>query len=435
MEGDLTGRFPHKLSRGNQYLLVIYDYDSNAILAEPLKTRLAGEMTKAWMRIHNKLATQGTDPSIYIIDNEASLELKTALNKRKVTFQLVSPHVHRQNAAEQAIITFKNHLLAILAGADTEYPVSEWDRFLPQCEMTLNFLRNSRVDPKLSSYAYLFGNFDFNKTPLAPLGTKIAVHLKSDKRTSFSYHGQEAWYIGPSMEHYRCFKYYFPATRSTRDADTVEFFPKDIPFPKTTSEDYLLQSDILAILKSPPKFLPYLQYGDSTKNALVQLSQLIKNAVEQPSHRSERATVVAPPPRVETPPTVLIPTPLAPLGASTGSSTCSSTTSKGDTPISKSTGPSSKGAMRQPFVPVSKPYYHLDRLQMFFNMPTPKQRLAPQSVGQPCLLRRPVLHPFHQGTNFTNMLSNTYKLNKCLPCLAAIMYTMTWERKRQSIHF
>ena len=34
---DLTGRFPHKSSQGNEYLLVHYDYDSNGILAEPLK--------------------------------------------------------------------------------------------------------------------------------------------------------------------------------------------------------------------------------------------------------------------------------------------------------------------------------------------------------------------------------------------------------------
>ena len=222
------------------------------------------------MHLHKKLAGQFTLPSIYIIDNKASHELKTALKKKQLTYQLVPPHVHRRNAVERAISTYKNHLLAILAGADKEYPVSEWDRFLPQCEMTLNLLHNSRVNPKLSFYAYLFGNFDFNKTPLAPLGTKVVVHLKADKRASWNYHGQEAWYIGPSMEHYRCVKCYFPDTKATRDADTVEFFPKNIPFPKTTSEDYLLQSasDILAILKSPPTFLLYLQYGDSTKMPL-----------------------------------------------------------------------------------------------------------------------------------------------------------------------
>ena len=42
--GDLTGRFPHMSSRGNQYIVVIYDFDSNAILAEPIKSRATGEI-------------------------------------------------------------------------------------------------------------------------------------------------------------------------------------------------------------------------------------------------------------------------------------------------------------------------------------------------------------------------------------------------------
>ena len=36
---DLTGRFPHCSSRGNEYILVAYHYDSNAILGLPLKNR------------------------------------------------------------------------------------------------------------------------------------------------------------------------------------------------------------------------------------------------------------------------------------------------------------------------------------------------------------------------------------------------------------
>eukprot|EP00957_Ditylum_brightwellii_P132177 10078534-Ditylum_brightwellii.AAC.1 len=31
---DKTGKFPFKLSNGSQYALILYDYDSNAILAE-----------------------------------------------------------------------------------------------------------------------------------------------------------------------------------------------------------------------------------------------------------------------------------------------------------------------------------------------------------------------------------------------------------------
>jgi hypothetical protein len=36
---DQTGRFPVVLSKGNKYIMILYDYDSNAILAQPIKDR------------------------------------------------------------------------------------------------------------------------------------------------------------------------------------------------------------------------------------------------------------------------------------------------------------------------------------------------------------------------------------------------------------
>ena len=86
--------------------------------------------------------------------------------------------MHRCNAAEHAIHTLKNHYLAGLASCDNFSPLAEWDRLLPQVELTLNLLRSSRVNPSLSAYAYLFGNFNFNKTPLASPGTKVLIHKK-----------------------------------------------------------------------------------------------------------------------------------------------------------------------------------------------------------------------------------------------------------------
>ena len=136
------------------------------------------------------------------MDNEASTDLKTSLHKNKIQYQLVPPHIHRQNSPERAIRTFKNHLLTNMEGADPNFPVSEWDQLLPQIQITLNLLHNSRVNPALSSYAYLFGKYYFNEAPLAQVGTKVISHLKSDKRSSWAYHGEEGWYIGPSLEHY-----------------------------------------------------------------------------------------------------------------------------------------------------------------------------------------------------------------------------------------
>ncbi len=44
---DQTGKFPVQSSRGHNYVMVMYEYDSNAILSTPLKSRVAGELTKA----------------------------------------------------------------------------------------------------------------------------------------------------------------------------------------------------------------------------------------------------------------------------------------------------------------------------------------------------------------------------------------------------
>jgi hypothetical protein len=52
---NLTGRFPHTSSCGSQYILVVYDYDSNAILHSALKNKTAAEITKGWTNIYEHL--------------------------------------------------------------------------------------------------------------------------------------------------------------------------------------------------------------------------------------------------------------------------------------------------------------------------------------------------------------------------------------------
>ena len=294
---DLTGKFPIESSRGNKYVLIVYDYDSNAILAEALQNRQAGNIKIAWEKIHGTLVNRGAAPKLYIMDNEASQELKSAMTKKDIQFELVPPMVHRRNAAERAIQTFKDHFIAGLASVDPQFPIQEWDRLLPQATITLNLLRNTRVNPKLSSYAYLFGVFDFNKTPLAPPGTKVSVHNKADQRASWARRGTPAWYIGPAMEHYRCVTCYDPATRKEKVCDTVEFLPHKIPFPKVTVEDYLCQAvtDIVSLLKVPPaSTLPTLQYGNSTLNAFRQIANALNRAEPLPAPSETLITTPTP---------------------------------------------------------------------------------------------------------------------------------------------
>ena len=275
---DLTGRFPYQSSRGNKYVLVIYDYDGNAILMEPLKNRQAMEITVAFNKIYNRLVKHINEPKLFIMDNECSNDLKLSILKNKNTYQLVPPNQHRRNAAEKAIRTFKNHFLSGLATCNSNYPIHEWDRLLPQCELTLNLLRSARANNKLSAWAYLNGNFNFNRTPIAPPGTAVIVHGKPDKRASWAYHGQDGWYIGPAYDHYRCVTCYMPSTRSQVVSDTVKFIPKLIPIPDPTIQDHLRNTltDLVHLLHTDKCPIPSLQ-TESAKRSLITIADSLNN--------------------------------------------------------------------------------------------------------------------------------------------------------------
>ena len=73
---DLMAEFPYLSSCSNKYLLVLYDHDSKAILTHPLKTRQGAEIKQVWMTLHDHLALLDIPPRIFIMDNEASSDLK-----------------------------------------------------------------------------------------------------------------------------------------------------------------------------------------------------------------------------------------------------------------------------------------------------------------------------------------------------------------------
>ena len=139
---DLTGRFPHKSSRGNEYLFTMYDYDSNAILQVPIKNRQGKVIAEAFTACYDKLTKHGHVVKLFVMDNECSTDLQREILKIGGNYELVPPYMHRRNAAEVAIKTAKNHLLAGLATCEPDFPISEWDRLLRQCELTLNLLRS-----------------------------------------------------------------------------------------------------------------------------------------------------------------------------------------------------------------------------------------------------------------------------------------------------
>ena len=171
----------------------------------------------------------------------------------------------------------------------------EWDRLIKQANVSLNLLRASRVHPQLSAYTSLFGNFNYNRTPIAPPGTKVVYHNKPSNRPSWGFHGEQGWYIGPALDHYRNILVYFPKTRAEKTTDTVTFLPHSIPIPSISMQDYLLQAvdDIVSLLKNPPQsLLPTFKEGDPIRNAVLEIATTLKAALPPP---------VLPPPTVPEP--------------------------------------------------------------------------------------------------------------------------------------
>ena len=240
---DQTGQFPTRLQRGNKYIMVMVEIDSNAILVEPMTSRKDAEMIQAYDALITRLQRAGVVPIKHVLDNEISENMKEHIRDTcKMQVELVPPGCHRRNAAKVAIRNFKAHFLSVLAGVADDFPMNLWDRLLPQTEITLNLIRQSNATPTVSAYAHLCGPFDYNKMPLAPMGCNVQVHKKADSRGTWAYHTVEGWYINTSPEHYRTHTCHIKETRNERFSDTVDFKHKRITNPSITNADKVMMA-------------------------------------------------------------------------------------------------------------------------------------------------------------------------------------------------
>lgn len=164
-----TSHFPHISCNG-------YQYFSSSITTIPMPSSHSHQWEtvskqakhiKAWNHCCNYLKKLGQAPVLHIMDKEETSNnlLLHAIECNKVRMQLVPPHLHRCNAAKQAISTFKNHFIAGLCSINLQFPVNLWADLLPQVELTLNLcLHPCCLNTNKLSVAHtaLEGIFDFN---------------------------------------------------------------------------------------------------------------------------------------------------------------------------------------------------------------------------------------------------------------------------------
>jgi hypothetical protein len=224
-----------------------------------------------------------------MLDNECSNTIKAFLHAEEVALQLTPAGMHRCNIAKQAIRTAKN-IFAGLCMVYPKFPLYLWDKIIPQVEMTLNMLRGSRMNPRLSAWDQVCSVFDYNRTPIGPPGTRVLVHEKLHQHGTWAPLGEDALHIGPAFEHNRCYKVWTRETRRDRETNTVSWFPHHRPMPTPSAVDRIAFSlhNLATALKHPTPGSPLAPLQSSQVAALNNLVELF--------------TATLPPKRTQCPP-------------------------------------------------------------------------------------------------------------------------------------
>jgi hypothetical protein len=328
---DDTGRFPIRSHSGNQYVMLAYHAGANAILVEPFQSKADHHRIPAYNKIMARLKARNIEVKQQVLDNEASAAYKFAItDTHKCALQLVPPNMHRRNKAERAIRTFKAHFLSILAGVDPAFPPNRWDLLLPQAELTVNLLRQSTLYPTMSAWEHLNGFYNFDATPMGPPGCRIISHVRGSTRRSWDFRGGAGFYVGPSLEHYRCYRVIKNSTQQVAVNDTVVFQHPTMSCPTLTPEDRIIHC-----LRALTKAIQADVTWDSCHEQLLAIESL--RAIFTPREMTPTdilavcgALPVGPPPRVDmplqyvvetSPPVPAPPTRVAPVGPRFGAST------------------------------------------------------------------------------------------------------------------
>ena len=214
--------------------------------------------------VHTTMLENKNEPSLLSTDIGSLSNTKTINstisngNCPSKLFHLTATEQTLQNKQYKRSKTFQGRIVC----------TASW---ISNCRVGLNITLNTshtqsstpfKYQSKLSAYTYFFGQFDFNKTPLAP----------PSNRTSWDLNGKIGYYTGPAPNYYICMTYYLPSTNIQIISNTLVFIPHTIPIPTITTNNFLTQaaSGMVTLLKCPPFYISSsLQIGNSVKNAIL----------------------------------------------------------------------------------------------------------------------------------------------------------------------
>ena len=212
-----------------------------------------------------------------------------------IKYQLVPLSNQKANNADRSIQHFNNHFIEELWSVYKDFHLQLWEIMIQQATTSLNILQQSIIHPHLSSYTHIYGELDYNQTPLSPTGTIVLIHNRTNNRESWSPIGEPGWYIGPSMDHYRCHNTYIPKTRAERISDTVELFPRKLSMPNIPYTDFSIHAlqDIIHALQNLESVRPLVALWNAHNEALRLIVFFWQ--INRPSKTSKGGTAITAP--------------------------------------------------------------------------------------------------------------------------------------------
>ena len=97
----------------------------------------------------------------------------------------------------------------------------------------------------------MWGPYNWNWFPLRAPGCKAVIYESPATRGSWGSRGMDAWYLSPSLDHYRCNHYFAPETRAYRTSGSAELFPQHCQIPFMSTNDHMkeLMHEVVSTLK------------------------------------------------------------------------------------------------------------------------------------------------------------------------------------------
>ena len=236
LSADTTGKLQVKSVMGDTAVHVSYIQSANYIRLNPIKNRT--EVNDVLVKVYEDAIKLGHKVNLILTDNEISNAAKNYFAKLKIEQRQVEPYNHRANDAERHIQTVKRHVIATLAGRDSECPLENWDKAVAMAELTLSLLRKGTSEGHSSFQSYNGRPYNFNDNPIAPWGVKVQAYVPKALRKSWGYRAKTSFYMGPV--NYRQHQLREIGGKAPFVRQQVVFLSEDVKYPRYTERDELV---------------------------------------------------------------------------------------------------------------------------------------------------------------------------------------------------